>query len=124
MISFPGLTYDLTQSYDYAFLITGAVITVSGGMLFSIPCIEAYRRSRGGGGGGDNATVHQTTSRASHSKNQSTNVAVDTPAMKQRGSKSSAGVVKQFEGGRSQPAIAEEELQPLNRERAVTIVEA
>ncbi|XP_042235653.1 monocarboxylate transporter 14-like [Homarus americanus] len=34
-----GALFDMTDSYDYSFLLAGSMIAVSGLMLFFIPCI-------------------------------------------------------------------------------------
>ncbi len=40
--------YDWTGSYDISFHVNGAVIALSGLMLFFIPCVVRYQDRRGG----------------------------------------------------------------------------
>lgn len=56
-----GWIYDMTQSYDVPFIITGAVIAFSGVMLFSLPCIKKLRDRRRGSEQDDISTKNDLT---------------------------------------------------------------
>lgn len=43
-----GALYDMTQSYDPGFWVTGAIIAVSGAMLYFIPCVQRWQENRSG----------------------------------------------------------------------------
>ena len=45
-LCFAGWITDATGSYDTAFYIMGAIITLSGIMLFFIPCVRSYVEKR------------------------------------------------------------------------------
>ena len=41
-----GAMFDLTQNYDYSFVMMGLCVFISGAMLYPIPCIQRLRARR------------------------------------------------------------------------------